>query len=328
MTLNSRNKRVLLLSFLIVLNIYFATFQSGFSIFIFVFSLVFSVAGLYSGSEGFVEEAESVGSRLGMSGSAIGVIIIALGSVADEIFVSTISALHGRGDLGFGNIQGSNVITLLPFFALLPFYFKSRLRQFSVDTVILVLGSVFLVFAAVSFKIVPSYFAIFFFAIFIIYFAFSSGNNRKAVAGTEKFSAIILVLSLVLIYFASDSIVKYSVGFSTFSGIPYFLSGFVIAGIAGSLPEVFMMAISFRKTRPDMAFGVIVGSTTYKITLVLGLIASLGNMEVTGGIWSTYVLLVMSIIMFAYTLVERKSYVTAISAFGIVASVAILAILI
>ncbi len=324
MNLDSRTKTILLLSFLILVNIFFVVFFVHFVPEVFIVSLIASVSGLYWGSESFVEEAEAVGSRLGMSGSAIGVILISLGSVADEIFVSTLAAIRGRGDLGFGNIQGSNVITLLPFFAFLPFFFRNHHKSFSADSIILLIASAFLIFVAISFAGVPAYFSVFFFAFFILYFVFSSRNGRKEPRSGVKFSPVILILSLVLIYFASESIVKYSVEFSYFYNVPFFVSGFVIAGIAGSLPEVFMMLISFRKTRPDMAFGIIVGSTIYKVTLILGLVASLGNMVVTGGVWSTYVLFFMSLILFAYTRVERRTTITALSAIGIVSSVAMI----
>lgn len=321
MNLDSGTKRILLLSFLIFINIFFVEFYVHFILEVFVVSILASISGLYWGSESFVDEAESVGTRLGMSGSTIGLVIISLGSVADEIFVSTLAALHGRGDLGFGNVQGSNVITLLPFFAFLPFYFKDHHRSFSVDSILLILASVFLIFVAVSYVSVPAYFAVFFFAFFILYFVFSSRNGRGKVKSGEKFSPLVLVLSLLLIYFASDSIVKYSIEFSYYYSVPFFLSGFVIAGVAGSLPEVFMTLISFRKTRPDMAFGIIVGSTLYKVTLILGLITSIGNMVVSGGVWSTYVLLFMCLILFLYTRVENRNHIAALSGVGIVASI-------
>lgn len=320
MKLDSGKWRIVLLSLLILLNIFFVEYHVQFSLFIFLLSLVGSIAGLYYGSESFVDEAETAGTRLGMSGGAIGAILISLGSVADELFVSTLAALKGRADLGFGNIQGSNLITIIPFFFLLPIFFRNHHKNAAPDSAILVIASLFLLLIAVSFAVVPAYFAFFFFALFVIYFIFSSRETGNEIKTEEKFNAVILILSLLLIYFASDSIVNYSIGFSDAYNVPFFISGFIIAGIAGSLPEVFMTVISFRKTKPDMAFGVIVGSTIYKITLILGIISSLGNLVLTGGVWSTYVLLFMSIILLLYTRVEKRSAITLLSAAGVIVS--------
>lgn len=325
MNRNSGSRTILLLIFLIFVNIFFVEYYIHFIFELFIVSIIASIAGLYYGSESFVDESEAIGSRLGMTGSTIGLVLISLGSVADEIFVSVIAAVHGRGDLGFGNIQGSNVITILPFFAFLPFYFKDHHKGFSIDSVLLIISSVLLIFMAVSFVRVPAYFAVFPLSFFVLYFVYRSRGSRQEIRSDEKLNPAILVLSLLLIYFASDSIVKYTVQFSYYYSMPFFLSGFIIAGVAGSLPEVFMTLISFRKMRPDMAFGVIVGSTIYKVTLVLGLVTSIGNLTVQGGVWSTYVLLIMCLVLLAYTRVEKRTTISILSAFGIVASVAMIA---
>lgn len=324
MKLDSGSKTILLLLFLIFVNAFFLEFYIHFIFELFIVTLIASIAGLYYGSESFVEESETIGSRLGMTGSTIGLVLISLGSVADEIFVSLIAALRGHGDLGFGNVQGSNVITIIPFFAMLPFFFKDHHKGFSVDSILLVISASLLVLITVPFKVVPQYYSVFLLAFFLLYFVFSSKGKTGEPNSSEKFNPIILILSLVLIYFASDSIVKYTVQFSFQYNIPFFISGFIVTGIAGSLPEVFMTLISFRKMRPDMAFGVIVGSTIYKITLVLGLVSAVGNMTVAGGIWSTYVLLFMCIVLFAYTRVEKRAAVAAISVFGFVASLSLI----
>lgn len=323
MTVKSRTKEILLI-FLIAVNIFFSLYSTEFEFYIFVLSLIFSVPALYLGSESFVDESISLGTNLGMSGKTIGLVILSLGSIADEIFVSTIAAIRGHGDLGFGNIQGSNVITILPFFVLLPIYFKEHHKNLNVDVFILLCASILLIFTTMTFLKVPAFFSVFFFAMFLVYLAYSTSEKREEDKQNGKVNLVIMILSIILIYFASDSIVKYTIEFSDALSLPYFLSGFVVTGIAGSLPEVFMSVISFRKTRPDMAFGVIVGSTIYKVTLVLGLISVFGNMIVEGSAWSTYLLLFMTVIMIFYTQVKKRSSITALSIVGIIGSIAIL----
>jgi cation:H+ antiporter len=73
-----------------------------------VFGLVLTIAG----SDQLVRGAASLARRLGMSPFVIGVTIVAFGTSAPELFTSVRASLDGFGDLGAGNVVGSNIANI------------------------------------------------------------------------------------------------------------------------------------------------------------------------------------------------------------------------
>lgn len=68
---------------------------------------------LYVGSEAFIEGATDIATRLGISDLIIGVTVVAFGTSVPEIVASIAAALKGEGDLGIGNLVGSNIMNIL-----------------------------------------------------------------------------------------------------------------------------------------------------------------------------------------------------------------------
>ncbi len=68
---------------------------------------------LYMGSESFIEGASSIAKQLGVSDLMIGVTVVAFGTSVPEIVASLAAALKGEGDLGIGNLVGSNIMNIL-----------------------------------------------------------------------------------------------------------------------------------------------------------------------------------------------------------------------
>lgn len=68
---------------------------------------------LYVGAETFVASAVVVAGRLGASDLVIGVTIVALGTSLPELATTVMAGLTGEGDVGVGNVVGSNLFNLL-----------------------------------------------------------------------------------------------------------------------------------------------------------------------------------------------------------------------
>ena len=68
---------------------------------------------LYVGSEAFIEGASKVMVSLGVSELVIGVTVVAFGTSVPEIVASVMAALKKEGDLGIGNLVGSNIMNIL-----------------------------------------------------------------------------------------------------------------------------------------------------------------------------------------------------------------------
>lgn len=70
-------------------------------------------AGLFYGAEWFVEGAEQIALRLGVSERVIGITLVALGTSLPELVTSAIAAYKKQTDLAMGNLLGSNIFNIL-----------------------------------------------------------------------------------------------------------------------------------------------------------------------------------------------------------------------
>ena len=70
------------------------------------------LALLYYGAEYLVRGGSAIASRSCVSPLVIGLTLVAFGTSAPELFVSTSAALHGLGDICIGNVVGSNICNI------------------------------------------------------------------------------------------------------------------------------------------------------------------------------------------------------------------------
>lgn len=68
---------------------------------------------LYFGAEWLVKGAAEAAVRLGVTPLAIGLTVVAFGTSAPELTVSTHAALTGLGDIAVTNVVGSNIFNIL-----------------------------------------------------------------------------------------------------------------------------------------------------------------------------------------------------------------------
>jgi len=79
-------------------------------------SLLFSViglAGIIWGGNWVVSSSSSIGLKLGMSSSLVGLTIVSIGTSLPELVTSIVAALKGENDIAIGNIIGSNIFNIL-----------------------------------------------------------------------------------------------------------------------------------------------------------------------------------------------------------------------
>jgi len=71
------------------------------------------VIGLPIGAYGLIEGARDIALELGMSESAVGLTVVALGTSLPELAASVAAAWRGRADMVMGNVIGSNMMNIL-----------------------------------------------------------------------------------------------------------------------------------------------------------------------------------------------------------------------
>jgi cation:H+ antiporter len=274
-------------------------------------SIVASAYGLYRGSDIIVDQSGYLSSRFGLSRKKEGFLVLSIAAIADEIFLTIIAASLGLGDISFGAVQGSNDFTLASVIIIVPILgITAKLDSFRKDIAFLFLSGLIVLILSYMYGFIPIYIAPVFFAVFIVYlvFAASSESPPSEPLKRGKFSLPSLAISILLLFISSFSLVVYADYISRSLNINGFLGGFMITGITGSIPEIMIIFITARKSKLILSRAVLIGSTIYKLTLVLGVITLFGNLTFDYSKWSTYLLILMTFILLLFSYKALKRY--------------------
>lgn len=304
MTSYSGIKNIVTLIPLALLSILFIFLPSSYSSIAVTPAIIASVLGMYYSSDVFVDQAETLGKKLNITGKSTGLIIVSLGSITDEIFVSITAGILGYDSISFGNIMGSNIVTIIAFIPLIIIFPLKKARTFLRDGFFLIISILILTVMSEFFPKFPRELSLPLLLLFLLYVIIAGEKNPVIVVKEKNTSPILMLFALLTIFVSSYSLVRYSLLISHSFNIPLFESGFIVTGIGGSLPEIFMGVVSLARERRDMAMGVLLGSSIAKITLLPGIIAGMGVLTVTGGIWSEY--LFMALVCLSLLLMEIR----------------------
>lgn len=75
--------------------------------------VVFSIGGLYFGSEWLIKGARHLAASWGVSDRVIGISIVAFGTSVPELATSLVASFRKEADISVGNIVGSNIFNVL-----------------------------------------------------------------------------------------------------------------------------------------------------------------------------------------------------------------------
>ena len=97
---------------------------------------------LYYGAEFLISGAEKLAKNLNISKAIVGVVVVAFGTSAPELFVNLICACHGETAFALSNISGSNLTNLCIGFGLIGLIYsvKFDINSFKLDLTYFVAG--------------------------------------------------------------------------------------------------------------------------------------------------------------------------------------------
>ena len=274
-------------------------------------STIAAAYGLYLGSDIIVDQSGKISSRFGLSRRKEGFLVLSIAAIADELFLTVIAASLGFGDISFGAVQGSNDFTLASVIIIVPLLaITMNLQSFRKDIAFLFLSGLIVLILSYIYASIPIYIAPIFVAVFIIYLiiAASSGPTTSREVDGGKLAPVSIVISIFLLFISSFSLVMYADYVSHVLKITGFLGGFLLTGFTGSIPEIMIIFITARKSKVLLSMAVLIGSTIYKLTLVLGVITLFGDLTFGYSIWSSYLLILMTAILLILSYKAVKRY--------------------
>jgi len=292
--------------------------------------VVVTVGGLWLGARLLVDSVVRLARRFGLSELTIGLTVVAAGTSAPELIVTTDAALAGLGGIAVGNVIGSNIYNLagilgiISLIRIIPIE-RSLVRR---DGVAL-LASTLLAASVLVDDAVTRLEGAAFVGIYLGYAAYllrsdaGTGSDEPVDAGPDDASAVrtplidrvsfpgrnlvFLAAGLAITLVSGDLLVEAASSLARGAGVSELVIGGTIVAAGTSTPEFAVSLVALRSGRLGVSVGNVVGSNVFNVLLILGLGAVLRPLTVAGGAVGTVVwLTVLTVGMVAALWTGRK----------------------
>ena len=259
------------------------------------------LALLVVGAEALVRGASRIAATLGISPLVIGLTVVAFGTSAPEMVVSTLAALDGNAGLAVGNVVGSNIFNVLFILgvsaAIVPLAVARQVLR--VDVPIMVGVSLLLIVIGIDGRISMLDGALLFGGILVYtWWAITSSRRAsKAIVteyaeefGEKESSSRGIVVDIVLVagglgmlVLGSEWFVGGAIAAAGALGVSDLIIGLTLVAAGTSMPELATSILASIRGERDIAVGNVVGSNIFNILAVLGLSAIVSGGAVTIG---------------------------------------------
>lgn len=289
------------------------------TLFLFVLGFIF----LIKGADILVDGSSSIAKKFKISDMVIGLTIVAFGTSAPELIISSIASLKGSTGISLGNIIGSNISNTLLILGtaavITPLVIKKHTVHKEIPFSMLAVIAVAIMindyaldgYTSNSLTRSDGLVLMLFFAIFM-YYTFGMTKNKEGViegmSPKEKIetfhnfrSVIMIIGGLLGLFFGGRWIVSGAVEIAFSLGLSEALVGLTIVAIGTSLPELAASAVAARKNKADMAIGNVVGSNIFNFLWVLGAASAISpisfdpalNFDILSLIGFTFILILL-----------------------------------
>ncbi len=300
--------------------------------FVSVVLLLLGFVGLIKGADLFVDGSASLAKTFQVPGVIIGLTVVAMGTSAPELAVSTSAAIKGANEIAYSNVVGSNLMNLLlvlgvcsiiRFIPVDPAIIK-RDFPFSIGITILLLlfGGAGTIFAgklsgnmAENAGELQRICGLIFLVIFLFYIGFLIYNAKKnPTEETDEIKTLpvwkcilFILIGLVLIVGGGQAVVWSATNIAKFLGMTETLIGLTVVACGTSLPELVTSVVASKKGENGMAVGNVVGSNIFNILLILGVSTSIHPVAINmASIYDTMILIGINLLLFIIVCVRKK----------------------
>lgn len=301
--------------------------------FLYICILIVGFAALVKGADVFVDGSASLARLCKVSGLIIGLTIVAMGTSAPELAVSTTAAIQGSNEIALSNIIGSNVFNLLVVLGIcalikpIPTSSDIVKRDFPFSLGITVLafflgggwylfssGNPLTVKAAEEAAVFPRFGGIILLVVFCIYIFLLIFDAKKHPTEEEETKQIklskcilLIIIGLAMVVAGGQAVVYSSRNIAREAGMSETLIGLTVVALGTSLPELVTSIVASRKGETEMAVGNVIGSNIFNILLILGVSTSIHPIGVNYASLQDFVILFfVSLITFLFVVQKKK----------------------
>ena len=288
---------------------------------------------LVKGADIFVDGSAALARNFRVPSLIIGLTIVAMGTSAPELAVSTSAALQGANEIALSNVVGSNIVNLLGVLGacavvsavpVSPAVMKRDL-PFSVAVTLLVFfaaaGGAFFGGAFLSAPMdagagmVTRLLGAVLLLLFTGYILFLVRDARRNPREEEEEGpgmansrcALLILIGIALIVAGGQAVVRSARAIAEILGMSETLIGLTIVAIGTSLPELVTSLVAARKGETELAVGNAVGSNIFNMLLILGVSSVIHPVAVNiASVWDMLLLLGASLLTCVFALSSRR----------------------
>lgn len=283
-------------------------------------ALAFMLMGfvaLYYGAEWLVEGAVNIANHLKISKVVAGVILVAFGTSAPELFVNCIAAFRGEASFALSNVSGSNLANLLIGFGACAIIGQLVMQghKFITEFVTYSLAPLVLfVIMWLSDATLPGWSALILFAIFGTYIYRTSSklhDDEESDDADMPLPRALLwfLIGIGLLYIGGDTTVRQAVRIGEALNISETILGLTVVALGTSIPDITASIVATREGENEIAVGNLLGSNVFNILFVIpmtllmslltGKTALIADQSV---VWSYGVVTLVSVLFFAWVM--------------------------
>jgi len=249
--------------------------------------LALGLALLYFGAEGLIRGASSLALRFGVTPLVVGLTVVAFGTSAPEMVVSTKAAYFDQGGIAVGNVVGSNIFNIAVILGLAAMIrpMSVQLQLIKFDTPIMIAVSLCCLFLF-SDGVLGRMGAGFLFAGIVVYTVVNiiMARREKSAQVETEFSEgtppqsksmvldlLLIAGGLALLVLGARFLVDASINMAKAWGVSEAIIGLTIVAAGTSMPELATSVVAAMRKQSDIAIGNVVGSNIFNILSILGL---------------------------------------------------------
>ena len=258
--------------------------------------LILGLALLFFGGEFLVRGSVAIALKMRISTLVVGMTIVSFATSAPELFVSLQAVLDGSSNIAFGNVIGSNIANITLVLGITAVIFRVQISQqtLTLNYPMMLLSSI--VFGAVLyfFNGVPVGVG-FLFIVMLLLFAWlliltSRKDNLKAATEEELLEEVshdpifksiaFLLAGIFLLKFGADFLVDSTKILAKNFGTSDRIIAVTVVAIGTSIPELATSIVAALKKEDNLAIGNLIGSNIFNILAVLGVTASIKEINI------------------------------------------------
>lgn len=295
--------------------------------------LIVGFAVLVKGADIFVDGSASLARLFKISGLIIGLTIVALGTSAPELAVSTTAALSGSNEIALSNVIGSNLFNLLMVLGIcavispVPTGKDIIKRDYPISLIATVL--VFILASGIKlfscdnpFKVDVNAEAgkftriggIILLVCFVSYIVLLIIEARKHPSEGEKIEdrslgkcILFIIIGLAMVIGGGQAVVYSAKAIARDAGMSETLIGLTVVAFGTSLPELVTSIVAARKNETELAVGNVIGSNIFNLLFILGVSTTIHPIGVNyASLQDMVVLFFVSILTFLFLLRKKK----------------------